>query len=98
MSTKMMKSPILTLMAQTCGLQATANERIKVEGHGVTRREFIEKFSHYIANNVSKPFNKVENLLEANTDTFVLVLSMNQLRYLIQIGLYQEDTSNRSYD
>ena len=42
----------------------TANERIKVEEHGVTK-EFIEKFSHYIANNVSKPFNKVENLLEA---------------------------------
>jgi len=46
----------------------TANERIKVEEHGVTK-EFIEKFSHYIANNVSKPFNKVENLLEADTDT-----------------------------
>lgn len=46
----------------------TANERIKVGEHGVTR-EFIEKFSHYIANNVSKPFNKVENLLEADTDT-----------------------------
>ena len=46
----------------------TANERIKVEEHGVTR-EFIEKFSHYIANNVSKAFNKVENLLEADTDT-----------------------------
>lgn len=46
----------------------TANERIKIEEHGVTR-EFIEKFSHYIANNVSKPFNKVENLLEADTDT-----------------------------
>ncbi|MFV0467294.1 MAG: pilus assembly protein, partial [Lachnospiraceae bacterium] len=43
----------------------TANERIKVEEHGVTK-EFIEKFSHYIANNVSKPFNKVENLLEAD--------------------------------
>jgi len=39
-----------------------------VEEHGVTK-EFIEKFSHYIANNVSKPFNKVENLLEADTDT-----------------------------
>ena len=46
----------------------TANERIKVEEHGVTK-EFIEKFSHYIANNVSKAFNKVENLLEADTDT-----------------------------
>lgn len=46
----------------------TANERKKVEEHGVTK-EFIEKFSHYIANNVSKPFNKVENLLEADTDT-----------------------------
>ncbi len=46
----------------------TANERRKVEEHEVTK-EFIEKFSHYIANNVSKPFNKVENLLEADTDT-----------------------------
>ncbi|SCP99941.1 pilus assembly protein CpaF [Anaerobium acetethylicum] len=46
----------------------TANERIRVEGHGITR-EFIEKFSHYIANNVSRAFNKVENLLEADTDT-----------------------------
>ncbi|HIG0358612.1 TPA: ATPase, T2SS/T4P/T4SS family [Clostridium sporogenes] len=46
----------------------TDNERIKVEGHSVTK-EFIEKFSHYIANNVSKAFNKVENLLEADTDT-----------------------------
>lgn len=46
----------------------TANERIRVEDHGITR-EFIEKFSHYIANNVSRAFNKVENLLEADTDT-----------------------------
>lgn len=46
----------------------TSNERIKIEEHGVTG-EFIEKFSHYIANNVSKAFNKVENLLEADTDT-----------------------------
>lgn len=46
----------------------TDNERIKVEGHGITK-EFIEKFSHYIANNVSRAFNKVENLLEADTDT-----------------------------
>lgn len=46
----------------------TDNERIKVEEHEVTK-EFIEKFSHYIANNVSKPFNKVENLLEADTGT-----------------------------
>lgn len=44
------------------------NERVKVEEHGVTK-EFIEKFSHYIANNVSRPFNKVENLLEADTET-----------------------------
>lgn len=46
----------------------TDNERIKVEDHGITK-EFIEKFSHYIANNVSRAFNKVENLLEADTDT-----------------------------
>ncbi len=46
----------------------TENERTKVEEHGVTRK-FIEKFSHYIANNVSKAFNKVENLLEADTET-----------------------------
>lgn len=46
----------------------TANERIKIKEHGVTK-EFIEKFSHYIANNVSRAFNKVDNLLEADTDT-----------------------------
>ncbi|AND85534.1 pilus assembly protein [Clostridium tyrobutyricum] len=46
----------------------TDNERIKVEDHGITK-EFIEKFSHYIANNVSRAFNKVENLLEGDTDT-----------------------------
>lgn len=45
----------------------TSNERKKIEKHEVTQ-EFVEKFSHYIANNVSKPFNKVENLLEADTD------------------------------
>ncbi len=49
-------------------LTNTANERVKVQEHGVTK-EFIEKFSHYIANNVSKAFNKVENLLEADTGT-----------------------------
>lgn len=46
----------------------TSNERTKVSDHGVTK-EFIEKFSHYVANNVSKPFNKVDNLLEADTET-----------------------------
>lgn len=46
----------------------TSNERLKVKNHGITK-EFIERFSHYIANNVSKAFNKVENLLEADTDT-----------------------------
>lgn len=46
----------------------TENERTKVEEHGITK-EFIEKFSHYIANNVSRAFNKVENLLEADTGT-----------------------------
>ncbi len=44
------------------------NERVKVRNHGITI-EFIEKFSHYIANQVSKPFNKVDNLLEADTET-----------------------------
>ncbi|RDY32119.1 ATPase, T2SS/T4P/T4SS family [Lachnotalea glycerini] len=46
----------------------TANERFRVEKCHVSK-EFIEKFSHYIANNVSKAFNRVENLLEADTDT-----------------------------
>ncbi len=46
----------------------TDNVRAKVLEHGVNK-EFVEKFSHYIANNVSKPFNRVDNLLEANTDT-----------------------------
>ncbi len=44
------------------------NERVKVRNHGITA-EFVDKFSHYIANQVSKPFNKVDNLLEADTET-----------------------------
>ncbi len=43
------------------------NERKKIQNHGITQEQ-IEKFSHYVANNVNRPFNKEHNLLEADTD------------------------------
>ncbi|MGN0481959.1 MAG: ATPase, T2SS/T4P/T4SS family [Lachnospiraceae bacterium] len=42
--------------------------RWEVKDHGVTP-QFIEQFTHRIANKVSKPFNRVYNLLEAETKT-----------------------------
>ena len=44
------------------------NERYPVIEHGITDK-FIEQFSHRIANEVSRPFNKKNPLLEAETDT-----------------------------
>lgn len=44
------------------------NERYQVKNSGITDK-FVEQFSHRIANEVSKPFNKKNNLLEAETDT-----------------------------
>ena len=44
------------------------NERYPVRDCGITDK-FVEQFSHRIANEVSKPFNKKSNLLEAETDT-----------------------------
>lgn len=44
------------------------NRRKKIENHGITK-EFINAFSQRVANQVSKPFNKMNNLLEAETDT-----------------------------
>ena len=44
------------------------NERYLIRRHGITEK-FVEQFSHRIANEVSKPFNKKNNLLEAETDT-----------------------------
>lgn len=44
------------------------NERYQVRDSGMTDK-FVEQFSHRIANEVSKPFNKKCNLLEAETDT-----------------------------
>lgn len=44
------------------------NERYQVENSGITDK-FVEQFSHRIANEVSKPFHKRCNLLEAETDT-----------------------------
>ncbi len=44
------------------------NERYLVRSSGITDK-FVEQFSHRIANEVSKPFNKKCNLLEAETDT-----------------------------
>lgn len=46
----------------------TANRRKKIENHGITPR-FVNQFSQRVANQVSKPFNKANNLLEAETDT-----------------------------
>ena len=46
----------------------TDNRRIKIKNHGITK-EFINAFSARIANQVSKSFNKMNNLLEAETDT-----------------------------
>ena len=46
----------------------TKNRRKKIENHGVTS-DFVNAFSQRVANQVSKPFNKVHNLLEAETDT-----------------------------
>lgn len=44
------------------------NERYLIRSSGITDK-FVEQFSHRIANEVSKPFNKKNNLLEAETDT-----------------------------
>lgn len=46
----------------------TNNKREKIEEHGVTD-SFIKAFSQRVANKVSKPFNKQNNLLEAETET-----------------------------
>lgn len=45
-----------------------SNERYAVQESGLTDI-FIEQFSHRVANEVSKPFNKKNSLLEAETDT-----------------------------
>lgn len=44
------------------------NERYPVKSGGITDK-FVEQFSHRIANEVSKPFNRKNPLLEAETDT-----------------------------
>ncbi len=44
------------------------NRRVKVKDHNITPA-FIEQFSQRVANKVSKPFNKLNNLLEAETKT-----------------------------
>lgn len=44
------------------------NRRTKIENHGVTA-DFVQAFSQRVANQVSKPFNKMNNLLEAETKT-----------------------------
>lgn len=46
----------------------TAGRRTRIEEHGVTAG-FVNAFSQRVANQVSKPFNKRDNLLEAETDT-----------------------------
>lgn len=44
------------------------NRRAKIQDHGITE-QFVREFSQRVANQVSKPFNKVDNLLEAETKT-----------------------------
>lgn len=44
------------------------NERFLGDSSGITP-QFINDFSQRVANQVSKPFNKIDNLLEAETDT-----------------------------
>lgn len=44
------------------------NRRTKIENHGITT-DFIEAFSQRVSNQVSKEFNRNENLLEAETKT-----------------------------
>lgn len=44
------------------------NRRIKIQNSGITP-EFVNAFSQRVANQVSKPFNKMNNLLEAETET-----------------------------
>lgn len=46
----------------------TKNRRTKIEDHGVTA-DFVQAFSQRVANQVSKPFNQRNNLLEAETKT-----------------------------
>ena len=46
----------------------TTNRRIKVKNHGITK-EFVDGFAQRVSNHVSKPFNKLNNLLEAETET-----------------------------
>lgn len=44
------------------------NTRTKIENHGISK-DFINSFSARVGNHVSKPFNKMNNLLEAETET-----------------------------
>lgn len=46
----------------------TMGTRKKIQTHGVTEA-FVEQFTQRIANQVSKPFNRIHNLLEAETKT-----------------------------
>lgn len=46
----------------------TKNRRQKIEDHGITA-DFVYAFSQRVANQVSKPFNQKNNLLEAETKT-----------------------------
>ena len=48
-------------------ITSTKNERIRATECHITR-EFLEQFSKRVANTVSRPFNKAEPVLEAETD------------------------------
>ena len=61
----------------------TSNERTKVSDHGVTK-EFIEKFSHYVANNVSNLLIRWIICLKQIQRHFVSVLCMKHLPSLVE--------------
>ena len=43
-------------------------QRGRYQADAVVREEFIERFTHRIANRVNKPFNRANNVLEAETN------------------------------
>lgn len=56
------------------------NERYLIRSHGITEK-FVEQFSHRIANEVSKPFNKKIICWRRRPTRCVSVLCMNLLPY-----------------
>ena len=46
-------------------------QRGRYQADAVVREEFIERFTHRIANRVNKPFNRANNVLEAETNELI---------------------------